>query len=264
MNNQLLEDSGSYLIQATLRYSYSTAYLYQNLAFTLPQGAITCILGHSGCGKSSLLKQLAGLLTEAAVNTMQVSSVNRPNIDITRQIAYMDQNDLLMPWLTVLDNVLLHMDLVRPFANKKCHNNKALYKRALLLLEELGLAESAYCFPYQLSGGMKQRAALARTLMQDKPIVLMDEPFSALDALTRYKLQDLVAQKLKNKTVLLITHDPQEALRLASQILLFPTSIKAGSDLRRFNLPITTIPREVNGLLGGQQEKLLEEMRESL
>ncbi|MCV5261820.1 ATP-binding cassette domain-containing protein, partial [Escherichia coli] len=91
-------------------------------------------------------------------------------------------------------------------------------QRALTLLSQVGLADYPDAKPAQLSGGMRQRVALARTLMQDKPLVLMDEPFSALDAVTRHKLQTLAAELLKDKTVVLITHDPQESVRLAHHL----------------------------------------------
>ena len=97
-------------------------------------------------------------------------------------------------------------------------SSEQIQQRAMSLLESVGLAEYAHAMPQQLSGGMRQRVALARTLMQDKPIVLMDEPFSALDAVTRHKLQTLAAHLLQDKTVVLITHDPQEAVRLAHHL----------------------------------------------
>ncbi|GAL36098.1 hydroxymethylpyrimidine ABC transporter ATPase component [Vibrio maritimus] len=117
----------------------------------------------------------------------------------------MAQQDLLLPWLSVIDNVCLASRL----NGKKVDD--VTHQKALVLLDQVGLANKATARPAELSGGQRQRVALARTLMQNKPVVLMDEPFSALDAVTRHKLQELAADLLKDKTVLLITHDPQEA-----------------------------------------------------
>ena len=124
----------------------------------------------------------------------------------------MAQQDLLLPWCSLLDNVLLGARL------RGEPRDPALLARAEQLLARLRLAENAQDLPATLSGGMRQRAALARTLMEDRAIVLMDEPFSALDAITRYELQDLAATLLAGRTVLLVTHDPLEALRLGHRV----------------------------------------------
>jgi putative hydroxymethylpyrimidine transport system ATP-binding protein len=123
----------------------------------------------------------------------------------------MDQRDLLLPWLNVLDNVCL---------GARLRGETADHQRALSLLQRVGLRDEAQALPAALSGGMRQRAALARTLMEDRAIVLMDEPFSAVDALTRLRLQDLAAELLGARTILLVTHDPMEALRLGHRILI--------------------------------------------
>lgn len=123
----------------------------------------------------------------------------------------MAQRDSLLPWLTVQENVLLGVRL------RKQRNKQALIK-ALELLEQVGLGNLGKRMPEQLSGGQRQRVALARTLMENKPVVLMDEPFSALDAITRLQLQDLAASLLHDRTVILITHDPLEALRLSDEV----------------------------------------------
>jgi putative hydroxymethylpyrimidine transport system ATP-binding protein len=124
----------------------------------------------------------------------------------------MAQQDLLLPWSSVLDNVTLGERLRMGRASAETQ------ERALALLDRVGLANSANALPSTLSGGMRQRAALVRTLMEDRPVVLMDEPFSALDAITRVRLQDLAADLLRGRTVLLVTHDPLEALRLGDRI----------------------------------------------
>ncbi|TBR38590.1 ABC transporter ATP-binding protein [Marinomonas agarivorans] len=250
----------NYSIEASLRYHSSLPHIYQEMQFFVPEGKITCILGESGCGKSSLLKQIAGIVERANVNHLRVVNDKGREISANNLISYMGQSDLLMPWLSVLDNVLLSFDLKRPFFSKKSHNNSALHEQALYLLKELGVGDIANKHPDQLSGGTRQRVALARTLIQNKPIVLMDEPFSALDAVTRYSLQNLAAAKLKNKTVLLITHDPQEALRLGENVLVFSKKGKNTPLLTRFDLPNSSIPRGINSDFGKWEEKLLKKL----
>jgi putative hydroxymethylpyrimidine transport system ATP-binding protein len=126
---------------------------------------------------------------------------------LSGRVSYMAQADSLMPWLSVLDNVLIGYRL-------RGEHTALLREQAMSLLAKVGLAKVALLRPDALSGGMRQRAALARTLLEDRPIVLMDEPFSALDAITRLQLQELAAELLVGRTVLLVTHDPLEALRL--------------------------------------------------
>jgi putative hydroxymethylpyrimidine transport system ATP-binding protein len=123
----------------------------------------------------------------------------------------MGQQDLLLPWLSALGNVTL---------GARLRGERPDRDRALSLLGRVGLADRADASPEALSGGMRQRVALARTLYEDRPIVLMDEPFSALDSLTRARIQALAAELLAGRTVLLITHDPWEACRLADVLLV--------------------------------------------
>jgi putative hydroxymethylpyrimidine transport system ATP-binding protein len=198
-----------------LRYHNCLEATIAGLDMYIPAGLWTCILGRSGCGKSSLLRQLANLLGDTAQWTGEITT--QPEGDSKHQIAYMAQEDLLMPWLSVLDNVMLSTQFGPQRPSQK---TQLQFDKAHSLLKKVGLSNQSNSLPEQLSGGMRQRVALARTLMQDHPVVLMDEPFSALDAVTRYRLQNLACQLLQNKTVVLITHDPQEAIRLANQLYI--------------------------------------------
>jgi putative hydroxymethylpyrimidine transport system ATP-binding protein len=186
---------------------YAGAPLFAALDLLLPAGLTTCLLGPSGVGKTSLLRLVAGLLPGAEGEA--VDDDGRPVRD---RVAYLAQQDLLLPWLSALGNVTLGSRLRGDAAGPETA------ARARALLARVGLAGREGDRPAHLSGGMRQRVALARTLMEDRPIVLMDEPFSALDAITRYELQELAAECLAGRTVLLVTHDPQEALRLGHRV----------------------------------------------
>jgi putative hydroxymethylpyrimidine transport system ATP-binding protein len=193
----------------------------ENLSLEFAGGRTTCLLGRSGVGKTSLLRHLAGLL---------------PGTRPAGPVAYMAQRDLLLPWLSVLDNVLLGHRLRRDEAGRR-----AAEPRARALLAEVGLADRAEVLPQTLSGGMRQRAALARTLCEDRRIVLMDEPFGHLDAVTRFDLQDLAVRLLDGRTVVMVTHDPLEALRMGHEIrVLSGTPFVAGPVLA----PDGAVPRD--------------------
>jgi putative hydroxymethylpyrimidine transport system ATP-binding protein len=201
------------------RLVYGGLVLFDNLNLELPNGGFTCLLGPSGIGKSSLLRLLAGLTPPGISGDLRGGD----GLPLTGRVAYMAQQDLLLPWLNVLDNVTLGSRLRGERTNRH---------RALDLLARVGLADCVLARPDTLSGGMRQRVALARTLMEDRPVVLMDEPFSGLDALTRLRLQTLAAELLADRTVLLVTHDPLEALRLGQQIL-----VMNGRPATLFHLP---------------------------
>ena len=201
------ETAAAPLILHRLGLSYDGRAVFQDLTLTLQGGEITCLLGPSGVGKSSLLRLIAGLGAKGASGQVSAGD-GRP---LTGRVAFMDQRDLLLPWLDVLANVTLGQ-LLRGEPVERA--------RAEALLDAVGLQGQAARRPAALSGGMRQRAALARTLMEDRPFVLMDEPFARLDALTRAKVQDLAAKLLAGRTVLLVTHDPWEALRLGHAVLV--------------------------------------------
>lgn len=178
--------------------------LFRNLDLTLPAGRWTCLLGPSGSGKTSILRLIAGLLEGGSV----AADDGAP---LKGRIAYMAQSDMLLPWLTLRQNLVLGWRLRGSVPASRLEAAEAL-------LERVGLAGRGDALPQALSGGMRQRAALARTLVEDRPVVLMDEPFSALDAITRHRLQDLAAELLQDRTVLLVTHSPLEALRLGHEV----------------------------------------------
>lgn len=203
-----------------LSVCFGTNTILHTLNVTFAGGRWSCLLGRSGAGKSTLLKAIAGLLPKHTQGQVTASD-GQP---IHERVAWMGQQDLLLPWLSAHDNVLLGQRL----RGEDTHNAK---ERAALLLEQVGLSARQQAMPHELSGGQRQRVALARTLMEDRPIVLMDEPFSALDAITRLQLQDLACERLSQHTVILITHDPLEALRLGDFVYVMHARSSADSDI---------------------------------
>ncbi len=185
-----------------LKFSHHT--IFEDFNFHLPLGKWTCILGKSGIGKSSLLKILAGLITPNAIKNFT-----------SLEVSYLPQQDCLMPWLSVWENVFLGSMLRKP---SKYINKLQYEEKARDLLTQVGLSHALDLKPTALSGGMRQRVALVRTLLEDKPVILMDEPFAALDITTRLELHDIINPLLQEKTVLLVTHDPLDAVRLADNI----------------------------------------------
>ncbi len=173
--------------------------LFGPLRLDLPEGRVTCLLGASGVGKSTLLRLLAGLPTGVAFE----GRVNR------LPAALMAQEDGLLPWLSVAQNVALGARL-----------RGEVPADPAALLASVGLAGFEARLPGTLSGGQRQRVALARTLAEDRPLVLLDEPFSALDARLRLEIGALALRLLAGRRVLIVTHDPAEAARLGDQILI--------------------------------------------
>ncbi len=204
--------------------------IFDQLSLEIDGGTCTCILGPSGCGKSTLLKIISGNRSIDYQGTVQIA----PGPAGANPTAWMSQNDLLLPWMGVKENVLLGAKL-------RFELSSALEKKAAQLLEEAGLGDYGDSLPSALSGGMRQRVALLRTLMEDRPVLLMDEPFSSLDALTRIKLQQLAAKLTRGKTVLLVTHDPMEALRLGDKIVVLSGS---PAEVTAVFEPGGTLPRE--------------------
>ena len=229
------------------RVAFGGAPIFDGLDFSLAGGEWTCVLGPSGVGKTTLLRLILGLEAPTDERAAVACSDGAP---LAGRAAYMAQQDLLLPWLSILENVRLGSRL-----RGEARAREGSGVRALALLESVGLAQNADQYPVTLSGGMRQRVALARTLMEDRPVVLMDEPFSALDAITRVKLQDLAARLLSQRTVLLVTHDPLEALRLGHRV-----HVMSGAPARIDDAlePEGATPRSLNdsAVLGLQGELL--------
>ena len=182
--------------------------IFKAACLEIPAGGWTCLLGRSGVGKTTILKLIAGL-DEHISFIGDISSGDA--MPLAGRIALMSQTDNLLPWLSVRGNVMLGSRMRREHGQSD---------QADALIERVGLTEFSDRKPHTLSGGMRQRVALARTLMEDRPIMLLDEPFSALDAGLRAEMQELAAELFTGKTVLLITHDPAEAARMGDRLYL--------------------------------------------
>lgn len=201
-----------------------------DLTFEIYQNEIVAIVGPSGCGKSTLLSILTNL-EEKSSGIIKFNSDNK--------IGYMLQNDSLFPWLTILDNCLIGLEVTK-------NKNEQTIKNVINLLDKYGLSEFKDKYPNSLSGGMKQRVALIRTLATNPSLLLLDEPYSALDYQTRLALSDDMYKIIKGeqKTVIMITHDIAEAISMADRIIVLtkrPCTVKTiyNIDLEEKKTPIS-------------------------
>lgn len=199
----------------------------ENINLDVYKGEILGIVGPSGCGKSTLLSIIAGLIQPSkGLVLINGNKVNKSN----RNIGYMFQRDQLLEWRNILQNVVIGLEIQGKL-------DSAAYSRAEELLENYGLGDFLYSYPNQLSGGMRQRVALIRTLLLEPELLLLDEPFSALDYQTRLAIADEIGIILKQekKTALLVTHDIAEAISLSDRVVILsnrPAKIKEIIDIK--------------------------------
>jgi nitrate/nitrite transport system ATP-binding protein len=207
--------------------------VFEDVWFDVAKGEFACLIGHSGCGKSTILNALAGLDTTSA-GTIVVGGKHVEGPSLDRAVIF--QSHALMPWMTALGNVELAVSSRHPG-----WSSAQVREHALKYLELVHLGGAVAKKPSQLSGGMRQRVGIARALAIEPQILLMDEPFSALDALTRGSLQEeVVALREKTEqTIFMITHDVDEALLLADKILLMTN----GPQARVAEIVVNTLPK---------------------
>src|SRR6476469_6591018 len=203
-------------------------------SFQFEQGDLVALLGPSGCGKTTLLRIVGGLITKSA------GSVAIGGREITRPMGdygFVFQAPSLMPWRNVLDNVLFPMEILR-------RSNKAARTRATELLDLVGLSGFMRARPHQLSGGMQQRVALCRALVHEPKLLLMDEPFGALDELTRMEMQDLLLdiRAKTNATIMFVTHSIAEAIYLSDVVVVFSKRPAVIADYIQVALPYPRTP----------------------
>ncbi len=199
-----------------LNKHFDDLWILEDFDLFVPRKNFTVLIGPSGCGKSTLFDVLTGVTPK---NGGTISWLGQPLEHLGRNSAYMQQKDLLLPWFSLLDNALLPARIAG-------EDMQAAKTKALKLFRRLGLEGFESYLPQKISGGMRQRCALVRTLMFEHELVLLDEPLSALDAITRRSLQALLLllQSEFNKSILMITHDIEEALLLADEVLVLSRS----------------------------------------
>ena len=225
----------------------ASPWVIKDLTFSVAEGEFLTIVGPSGAGKTTLLNVLAQI-DAATSGEIRFLSDRIPVGDgaaldpgLSCRVGYVTQDDNLLPWRTTIDNVLLPLEV-----QKRLTPETRAYARALV--RAVGLGGFEHYYPHQLSGGMRKRAALIRTLVYDPPIILMDEPFSAVDAETRTVLQEdlLKLWDLGRKTIVFVTHDIAEAIALGDRTLVLtpaPTQVRA-----EYRIPMSR-PRDIRGIV---------------
>ncbi len=213
----------------------------RDINLTVAKGEFVALIGHSGCGKSTLLNLIAGLTTPTAGSLI---CANREIAGPGPERAVVFQNHSLLPWLTCFENVYLGVERVFGAASKSTgapsENKAQLKERTEAALALVGLSAAAQKRPGEISGGMKQRVGIARALAMEPKVLLMDEPFGALDALTRAKLQDELLEIVArtHSTVVMVTHDVDEAVLLSDKIVMMTNGPAATiAEVLRVDLP---------------------------
>jgi len=239
------------------RYEGTEEFILDNLSFNVADGEFICVIGASGCGKSTIFRVLNGLEEITSGEIL----VDHTNIQRAKNYSsYMPQKDLLFPWRTIENNVMLPMEIQgvpKEQRTEMCNE----------MLDKVGLYEYKDKFPRELSAGMRQRVSFARTLCAGANLLLLDEPFSALDSLTKVNLQEwLQTQWLKlNKTILFITHDVEEALFLSQKIFLIRE--RPITEIEMIEIPMD-FPRKREDLARPEivalKEKLIKSLRQDI
>ncbi|MBD1370788.1 ABC transporter ATP-binding protein [Hazenella sp. IB182357] len=211
-----------------ISFAYGTTTIMKNLSLEVTDGQFVSIIAPSGSGKSTLFYLIGGLLQP---QSGQILLESQSIVGKRGQVSYMPQSPSLLPWRTVQQNVQIAYEI---------RKKKPALSEIHQLLERAGLAEVAHHYPHQLSGGMQQRVAFIRTLAEDKPILCLDEPFGALDALTRTKMQNWLQLILKEekRTVLFITHSIEEAILLSDRIYVCHASPLQVSHVFHVSIPM--------------------------
>jgi NitT/TauT family transport system ATP-binding protein len=226
---------------------------FKDITFSVSQGEFVALIGPSGCGKSTLLHIMAGL-SEPTVGAVRLTGekIDKPRPEM--MFVFQQYTKSIFPWKTVLENVLLGVKY------RSDATREALEKVCLEQLELVGLRQYPHYYPYQLSGGMQQRVAIARALARRPKILLMDEPFSALDAMMRVELQDLLLKLWSDLqlTILFVTHDLDEALYLAQRVIMLSAS--PGTIAEKVEVPLAYPRRQIET----RSEQVYLQLREQL
>ena len=229
----------------------------EEVSLGIRQGEFIAVVGPSGCGKSSLMRLISGLHPPLA-GTLTVEG--RPVTGPLKSVGMAFQNSNLLPWRNAIDNVLLPLEIVRPYRNEFGRRKPQFREKALDLLHSVGLRGFTDKFPWELSGGMQQRTSICRALIHEPEILMLDEPFGALDAFTREELwcalRDLQAQR--RVTVMLVTHDLREAVFLADTVYVM--SSRPGRIVLRREVDIPR-PRDLEVIYTQHFQDIVHELR---
>lgn len=232
----------------------------QGVSLRIAEGEFLAVVGPSGCGKSTLMKVVTGLWKPSAGRVTVAGQAVEGPLSI---VGMAFQNSIMLPWRTTLRNVMLPLEVVKPHKRRLRANRADYTARALALLDLVGLKGFAGSFPWQLSGGMQQRAALCRALIHEPSLLMLDEPFAALDAFTREELW-LVLQDLylrRRPTVVVVTHELREALFLADRVVVMSKRPGRIVHEARVDLPR---PRRLEQMYSPQMVALTQELREQI
>ena len=229
----------------------------EEVSMQVAHGEFIAVVGPSGCGKSSLMRLVSGLHPPAS-GTLTIEG--RPVYGPLKSVGMAFQNSNLLPWRKAADNVLLPLEIVEPYRSRMRAERAQFRDKAVKLLESVGLAGFTEKFPWQLSGGMQQRTSICRALVHEPEILMLDEPFGALDAFTREELwctlRDIQAER--KVTVMLVTHDLREAVFLADTVYVM--SSRPGRIVKRCDVNIAR-PRDLEITYTPQFQALVHELR---
>jgi NitT/TauT family transport system ATP-binding protein len=261
-NSTAVADTAVEFKDLVLEYSYKGERVraLEDIDMTIRRGEFVAVAGPSGSGKTTLLKLVAGLISPSE----GIVEVNGKSVEGPSKIVGMAfQNPILLPWRTTLENVLLPLEVVQPHKSQYRRNRKPYVEKAKRLLDTVHLNGFANSHPWQLSGGMQQRASLCRALIHEPQILLLDEPFGALDAFTREELW-LVLQELWQQqkcTVILVTHDLREAIFLANTVYIM--SSRPGKIVSRTEIPFAR-PRTLEDTFTPEFTEIFHDIRREI
>ena len=245
------------LKSVSLAYDGDAGLTLDRVSMDVGQGEFVAVVGPSGCGKSTLMKLVTGLLPATSGEVIVDGGIVRGPI---KGVGMAFQNATLMPWRTTLKNVLLPLEIVQPFKRDRWRKRAEHAARAQAMLDAVGLGAFGAKFPWQLSGGMQQRANLCRALVHEPKLLMLDEPFAALDAFTREELWGVMqALWLQRRfSAILVTHDLREAVFLADRVFVMNKKPARVICERRIDLPR---PRTIEGSFEPHFIDLVHEMR---
>jgi NitT/TauT family transport system ATP-binding protein len=232
----------------------------EDVSLEVARGAMVAFVGPSGCGKSTLLKLISGLVT-ASGGAVVVDG--EPVVRPLKNVGMAFQNPVLLPWRSVIDNLLLPLEILRENGDARAGDRALWREKAVALLATVGLAGAEHRQPRELSGGMRQRVSLCRALIHEPALLLLDEPFAALDAFTREEMWELhqTLRMHREFTGVLVTHDLREAVFLAQTIYVMSTNPGRIAHVHDVKL---SFPRTLDQLYGAEATELIRLMREQI